>query len=156
MTSTFSTIINFSMLGLLRRLHRLQIQSHLQAESHHSGVIYPQVESHKNKDGKRNFIVHILKDINKKSEILEAVNIANIKAKETINNVEKEVGSDDNHESDIDDDEQLQQDARVINSIVKEVCMDSSDDRRHRNTPKGKIEQYTNCSSKHIKYSEKM
>ena len=34
MTGTFSTVINFSMLGLLRRLHRLQIQSNLQAPSH--------------------------------------------------------------------------------------------------------------------------
>ena len=34
MTSTFSTIINFGMLGLLRRLHRLQIQANLQAESY--------------------------------------------------------------------------------------------------------------------------
>ena len=33
MTSTFSTMINFSMLGLMRRLHRLQLQSQLQAES---------------------------------------------------------------------------------------------------------------------------
>ncbi len=28
MTSIFSTVINFGMLGLVRRVHRLQIQSH--------------------------------------------------------------------------------------------------------------------------------
>ena len=41
MTSTFSTVINFGMLGLLRRLHRLQIQANLQAESIETGIIFP-------------------------------------------------------------------------------------------------------------------
>ena len=39
MSSTFSTVMNFSVLGLLRRLHRLKIQSQLQAESYQSGII---------------------------------------------------------------------------------------------------------------------
>ena len=41
MTNMFSTIINFGMLGLLRRLHRLQIQAKLQAESNATGIVYP-------------------------------------------------------------------------------------------------------------------
>ena len=58
MTSTFSTIINFGMLGLLRRLHRLQMQSELQAESCKYGVIYPQLKRHENKDGRQTLLHH--------------------------------------------------------------------------------------------------
>ena len=39
MSSTFSTIINFGMLGLLRRLHRMQIQMTLEAQN--NGIRYP-------------------------------------------------------------------------------------------------------------------
>ena len=42
MTPTFSTIINFNVLGLLRRLHKLQIQIELESQSSSSGIIYPQ------------------------------------------------------------------------------------------------------------------
>ena len=136
-TSTFSTIINFSMLGLMRRLHRLQIQSQLQAESHASEVIYPQVKKHKKKDGRRGFVIHSLKDITN-DKICQAVTIANIKAKEAIeklgmdvHNVEKdEDGNDENRDSDtdIDHDEQLDKDTGIINNVVKEVCMEDSQD----------------------------
>ena len=44
MSSTFSTIINFSMLGLMRRIHRLQLQSELQAEACLSEIVYPKVK----------------------------------------------------------------------------------------------------------------
>ena len=47
MCSTFSTIVNFGMLGLLRRLHRLQIQFHLETSSHATGIIYPQTKTTK-------------------------------------------------------------------------------------------------------------
>lgn len=40
MSSIFSTIINFGMLGLLRRLHRLQVQFTIQADVN-SGIIFP-------------------------------------------------------------------------------------------------------------------
>ena len=43
MSSVFSTIINFSMLGLLRRLHRLQIQLTIQSETS-SNIIFPRLE----------------------------------------------------------------------------------------------------------------
>ena len=46
MTGTFSTIINFGTLGLLRRLHRLQIQATLQSESNKTGIMYLQLEMH--------------------------------------------------------------------------------------------------------------
>ncbi len=49
MTSTFSTIINFSLLGLLRRLHRMEMQ--LKLESEDSDIVFPRVEQHRKKDG---------------------------------------------------------------------------------------------------------
>eukprot|EP00731_Ephydatia_muelleri_P021868 Em0014g459a len=51
MTTTFSTVINVGMRGLLRRLHRLQIQFRLEAESAQNGIRYPHCEKHNNKDG---------------------------------------------------------------------------------------------------------
>ena len=51
MTSIFSTVLNFSMLGLLRRLHRLHAQSCLESESAETGIKYPRAEAHKLKDG---------------------------------------------------------------------------------------------------------
>ena len=51
MSSTFSTVINFGMLGLLRRLHRLHIQFTLEAQTEITGIRYPRVEAHKAKDG---------------------------------------------------------------------------------------------------------
>ena len=51
MTPTFSTVVNFGMLGLLRRLHRMHIQSCLEAESVTTGIHFPRVDKHKQKDG---------------------------------------------------------------------------------------------------------
>ena len=51
MTSTFSTVIIFSLLGILRHLHRLQIQLELEAESQETGIQYPRVEAHIKKVG---------------------------------------------------------------------------------------------------------
>ena len=51
MTGTFSTIINFSMYGLLNRLHRLQIQLQLESEMHETGIKYPRVTRHIKKSG---------------------------------------------------------------------------------------------------------
>lgn len=45
MSSVFSTVINFSMLSLVRRLHRLQIQCTLQANSEEtSSIVFPRVQ----------------------------------------------------------------------------------------------------------------
>ena len=90
MTSTFSTMINFGMLGLLRRLHRLHIQSYLQAESATSGIIYPQLQKHKNKSGKNCCIINSLKEISDTS-ICETVKTANDKAKITVEKLGMEV-----------------------------------------------------------------
>ena len=51
MTSTFSTIINFGMLGLMRRLHCLNIQLCLEAEAEANHICYPRNKSHQAKDG---------------------------------------------------------------------------------------------------------
>ena len=69
MTSIFSTVINFSVLGLLRRLHRLKIQSQLQAESYQSGIIYPQVKKHENKEGNKSCNEHRKKPENTDSRM---------------------------------------------------------------------------------------
>ena len=46
MTSTFSIIINFSLLDLLNRLHRLYIQLQLKAQSEQTGIEYPRFSAH--------------------------------------------------------------------------------------------------------------
>jgi len=51
MSSIFSTIINFSLKGLLQRLHKLQSFIELQSESDYTGIIYPQKKAHSHKDG---------------------------------------------------------------------------------------------------------
>ena len=80
MSTTFSTVINFGMLGLLRRLHRLHIQSCLEAESEQTKIKYPRVEAHKNKDGHHNPNICDLLPDNK--QIAEAVERARDNAKE--------------------------------------------------------------------------
>jgi len=52
MSSVYSTMINFSMLGLLRRLHRIHIQSILEAEGEENGIVFPRREQHQRKHRK--------------------------------------------------------------------------------------------------------
>ena len=40
---TFSTIINFNILGLLRRLHKLQILFEIESQISGTGIIYPNI-----------------------------------------------------------------------------------------------------------------
>ena len=63
MTTTFSTVINMGMLGLLRRLHRLQIQFRLEAESAQNGIRYPHCEKHNNKDGSNTRVTFSLQGV---------------------------------------------------------------------------------------------
>ena len=52
MTPTFSTVLNFGMLSLLQRLHRIHIQYCLENDTETSEMIkYPRKEVHKDKDG---------------------------------------------------------------------------------------------------------
>ena len=51
MTLTFSTMINFTVLGLIRRLHRLQIQVDPESTSDTTRIIYPCKVAHDKKSG---------------------------------------------------------------------------------------------------------
>ena len=82
MSSIYSTVLNFSMLGLLRRLYRLDIQLTLQAELQET-VKFPSVLRHRSKEGKNKMFWSPLSEI-KDSEISEAVDRAKAKAKQTL------------------------------------------------------------------------
>ena len=49
MTGTFSTIINFSLLGILQRIHKLSIKGELEVED--TGMKFPRIERQKQKVG---------------------------------------------------------------------------------------------------------
>ena len=53
MTGTFSTVVNFTMLGMLQRLHKLHIQEECQSKSGDcSGICFPRQERYgSKKDG---------------------------------------------------------------------------------------------------------
>ena len=51
MTPTFSTMINFAMYGLLRRMHRMAIQFKLEGEAQTTGISYPRVDRLKKRAG---------------------------------------------------------------------------------------------------------
>lgn len=68
MSSTFSTMINFSTLGLLKRLHKLQIQIELQSESDVTGINYPYQEMHKKKDGNKELLTSLSNVTNEQIE----------------------------------------------------------------------------------------
>ena len=51
MTGTFSTVINFTLLGFLHCLHHLQIQLELESEMQETGIKYPRVMAHTKKVG---------------------------------------------------------------------------------------------------------
>ena len=67
-TSTFSAVLNFSVLGLLRRLHRLNIQVTLQANSEDA----ISKEKHHSNEGKNKLSKSSLTEI-KDKDIAEAV-----------------------------------------------------------------------------------
>ena len=52
MSSVYSTVINFSLLGLLRRLHRIHIQNILEVEGEENGIVFPRREKYLKKHGK--------------------------------------------------------------------------------------------------------
>lgn len=51
MSSVFSTAVNFSLLGLLHYLHRLQIQVSLESEGNVFRIVYPRRECQAHKLG---------------------------------------------------------------------------------------------------------
>ena len=142
MTSTFSTIINFGMLGLLRRLHRLQIQSTLQSESAENEIIYPQIQKHKNKEGREVYVAHSLNEVTN-SQIFDAIMRSEKSAKALITKLGmaellRENGKWDTIpaaaeccDSDLSDEEEEEEeeenedcDENLLHTIVQEVCME--------------------------------
>ena len=141
MSSTFSTIINFGMLGLLRCLHRLQIQSTIQSETS-TDIIFPRVLKHQSKQGDDVYKNHLLEAITN-DNILAAVNRARDKARalveelgmpdllkkflvwdtleEGITKNEGEDENDDNDDNDEDNDVEAKSEV-IISDIVNEAC----------------------------------
>ena len=83
--STFSTAINFGMLGLLRRLHRLQIQTMLQADTT-SPVTFPRLLKHQRRELNSSYTKPI-NDI-KNQDIVDAVRRAEQQATMAVNDLE--------------------------------------------------------------------
>lgn len=63
MSPTFSTMINFTVLGLIRRLHKLQIEVDLESESDATGIIYPRHQSHQKRSGINEGDVHSISNV---------------------------------------------------------------------------------------------
>ena len=82
MNTTFSTVISFGMLGLLRCLHHVQIQAFLQADTA-SVITFPRVDKHQVKETRISSTCNI-----KNQDILAAVMKAEVKAKEAIEHLE--------------------------------------------------------------------
>ena len=120
MSSTFSTVINFGMLGLLRRLHRMQIQISLEAETEKTGIHFPHCEKHAKKHNSATSSVNLsslsIEDIEQKvmqgkmrpQEMIEKLNMKDLEkywenppipAEETI--CESEEDSDEESDEDI-------------------------------------------------------
>ena len=156
MSSTFSTVLNFSILGhgMLRRLHRLNIQLQLQSNSQDL-IKFPSVERHRNKAGKNKLVMEALSAIEDK-HISEAIQRAKIKARSTLEalgmdkllkihsiwdnenttddlfarNLPDDNGDDDDDDIDnidIDCDSEVNSDDSLAVAIVQEVCLDTQD-----------------------------
>ena len=86
MTPTFSTMLNFGMLSLLQRLHRIHVQYCLENDSETSEIKYPRKEIHKDKDGHDTANLCDLSTITN-SKIIEAIIKAKEEAQRTIETV---------------------------------------------------------------------
>jgi len=87
MNTVFSSVLNFSILGLLRRLHRLNIQSILQVDAEKSGIRFPCAEKHTDKSGIKSYVAPSFASISNQ-EISKAIENALNRAKETLLNLE--------------------------------------------------------------------
>ena len=149
MSTVFSSVLNFSILGLLCRLHRLNIQAVLQADVEKSGIRFPCAEKHLERSGMKLYVAPSVASISNK-EIRKAVECALSKAKGTLSSLEMDqllkkhsmwdnmkwnnvgdcdVESDANDDSDDQDDDQVE-DAEsvvkeeVVSTVIQEVCDD--------------------------------
>jgi len=143
MSTVFSSVLNFSILGLLRRLHRLNIQAVLQADAELSGIKFPRVEKNFKKHGTSSYVAPSLAGISNK-DICGAVESALKKAKETLSDLNMDIllkkhSKWDNvtcsmegceMDSDEDDDQQANyigsevNEEEIVSEIIKEVCED--------------------------------
>ena len=80
MSGIFSTIINFSMLGFLRKLHRMHIQLKLEGEMSQCGVVFPRSSKHGQTDELTKFKVSGISN----EDILETVKQAKLEAQEAM------------------------------------------------------------------------
>ena len=69
MSGVFSTIINFNMLGFLRKLHWMHIQLKLEDEMSQSGVVFPRSSKHGQRGESMKFTVNSISN----EDILETV-----------------------------------------------------------------------------------
>ena len=82
MSNVFSTVINFGVLGLLKRLHRLQIQLNLESKSNATKTIYPRQLAHQKSEDKNCKLFGV--DSITNSKIEEAVKKGLVWAKEAM------------------------------------------------------------------------
>ena len=80
MSGIFSTIINFSMLGFLRKLHWMHIQLKLEREMSQSGAVFPRSSKHGQTDESTKFKVSSISN----EDILETVKQAKLEAQEAM------------------------------------------------------------------------
>ena len=84
MTGTFSTVVNFNILGMLQRLHKINIQEEYQSQADDTiGIRFPRQEKYgRKKEGSNNFIQFSINISN--HEICEAMKNAEKREKESM------------------------------------------------------------------------
>ena len=74
------------MLGLLRRLHRMQVQFSMESETNETKIKYPKMEAHKMKDGHSEAFFQAVRQITDK-QIAESIESSREDAKKSIKNL---------------------------------------------------------------------
>ena len=80
MSGMFSTIINFSTLGFLRKLHRMHIQLKLEGDMKQSRIVFPRSNKHSQTD---NTMKSNVSDVSNE-DILEIVKQAKVEAQKAM------------------------------------------------------------------------
>ena len=93
MSTVFSSVLNFSILGLLRRLHHLfiiNIQAILQADTEKSSIKFPRMEKTLAKHGVKPYVDPSIASI-KNGDIFGVVESALKRAKDTLSSLEMDI-----------------------------------------------------------------
>ena len=138
MTSIFSTVINFGMLGLMRRVHRLQIQSQLQAESSKTNIVFPQLQKHRAKEGSNLFVP--IQSLAKTTDT--AIALAVQRAKQRAQTTVEELGMADLLKTR----DEWDEDIPALDSDETDIFGDSSDDSDFEDNADFKCLEDTNTS----------